>query len=190
MSIRTLAKRPAFVVAVMALMVIGVVWCISAGRANGPKSLDQRLYDVTSQIQCPACNGESVANSSSQVAADMRSVAREKLLEGNSEAQVLQYFRNRYGDTILESPPKQGFTLLIWWAPVLMLIAGLVILWTVAREWRARASGDARRAATDERGGELFTSDERDALRSLLRRELDAEEGFATGRTLASGGEK
>lgn len=176
MNMRSLLRRPSFVIAALILVAVGVVWGVSAARANQPKTLDQRLYDVTSQIQCPACNGESVADSSSQVAADMRSVAREKLAAGQSEAQVVQYFRDHYGDTILESPPKQGFTLLIWWAPVLMLLAGLAVLWSIGREWRARAVMERPAGIGD--ATPVFSNQERDALRALLQRELDAEEGL------------
>lgn len=185
-----LLRRPTFLIAVGVLVVIGGVWTVTAVSAAQPRTLDDRTLEVARQLQCPVCTGESVADSPSLAAADMRRLIRQQLAEGKSEQQVIEYFRTVYGDTILESPPKSGFTSLIWLTPLLMLLAGGVVVWTLAREWRAQASETQttprERGATNESlpvpfdgpFDEPLAEDERRALRAILLRELAAEEGL------------
>jgi hypothetical protein len=131
----------------------------------------------------------------------MRSLIREELSQGMSEQQVIAYFHARYGDEILESPPATGFTSLIWLAPLLIVLLGALLLLSVAREWRA-----VKRFALDaavESGGESthfganttspensskstsgMTSEERSRYLALLRRELEAEEGYSLEESL------
>lgn len=170
-------RRPSNLIAAVVFVAVGVFWAASAIHSARVQTLDQRVHDVASQIQCPACNGESVADSPSAIALSMRGVIRQKLTEGASEQEVLDYFQQRYGSGILESPPKQGFTSLIWLAPVLMFLAGLVVLGSVGREWRvARGAADLR---PDDVSPDTDLSDrERERYRRLLQRELDADEGL------------
>ena len=179
MTWRTMFRRPSFMIPIAVVLVIGVVWLVTAVSAAQPKSLDERTLEVAHQIQCPVCNGESVADSPSLKAAEMRAVIRQQLAEGRSEQQVLDYFSQVYGSDILESPPRQGFTSLIWIMPLLMLLAGTAAVVVLAREWQRQAPGAGRIVATDELGDDLTLSpDERQALTALLRREVAADEGL------------
>jgi cytochrome c-type biogenesis protein CcmH len=178
MSWRNLLLSRAFLASLALLLAIGVVWGVIAARTAGPPTLDDRVHDVAAQLQCPVChNGESAADSSSDEAAQMRAVIRQQLEAGWSERQIIQYFHERYGDAILESPPKQGFTTLIWIAPVLMLLAGLSVVVSAARVWRPVPESGA---AEDDRALDL-SPDERARLADVLHRELAAEEGFTPG---------
>jgi cytochrome c-type biogenesis protein CcmH len=178
---RRALRRPSNLIAAIVFVAVGVFWAAGAIQSARAQTLDQRVHDVASQIQCPACNGESVADSPSAIALSMRGVIRQKLSEGVSEQEVLDYFQQRYGAGILESPPKQGFTSLIWLAPVLMFLAGIVVLGSVGREWRvARVAADLR---PDDVSLDADLSDrERERYRRLLQRELDADEGLPVHR--------
>lgn len=179
MTWRTMLRRPTFTMPVAVVLLIGVVWLVTAISAAQPKTLDQRTLEVAQQIQCPVCNGESVADSPSLKAAEMRSVIRQQLADGRSEQQVLDYFQGVYGNDILESPPQQGFTSLIWLMPVLMLLAGGVAVVTVAREWQRQARvAAATQAREDDLDDVALSPDERQALTELLRREVAADEGL------------
>jgi len=179
MTWRTMLRRPAFIIPVAVVLLIGAVWLVTAISAAQPKTLDQRALEVAQQIQCPVCNGESVADSPSLKAAEMRNVIRQQLAEGRSEQQVLDYFQSVYGNDILESPPQQGFTSLIWLMPVLMLVAGAVAVFTVAREWQRQARlAAAPQAHEDDLDDVALSPSERQALTDLLRREVAADEGL------------
>ncbi len=172
-------RRPSFVIALAVVVVVGLVWGVAIARSAQPETLDQRVHDVASQLQCPVCNGESVADAPSPIAQEMRSVIREKLAAGDSEQQVLEYFRQRYGDSIMETPPWYGFTSLIWLAPVLMLLGGAVMLGSLARSWHAdRATTPSMALDADEDSASRMSEEERQRYLAQLRRELAADEGF------------
>lgn len=174
-------RRPSVIVAVLLALVIAVVWAVAVVHAAAPPSEDQRVYTIASQLQCPVCNGESVADAPTPIAEEMRSVIREKVREGWSDSQILAYFHTRYGDTILESPPFNGFTLIIWIAPLLVLLIGGFIVWTAGREWArgarpARAIAGAGAGSVARTGADTPYGAERDALLRELRRELELDD--------------
>ncbi|HEX9037213.1 MAG TPA: cytochrome c-type biogenesis protein [Ktedonobacterales bacterium] len=174
---RALLRKPTVLLGLVALVALATVWGVLLFRASQPETLDQRTRDVASQIQCPVCNGESVEDSPSGLAAEMRALIRQKLAQGESEAQVIQYFEARYGDTILESPPKTGFTVLIWLPPLLMLAVGAYLVFAVGREWGAPLAAVA--TANMELDEPLdLSDDERQRLRATLLRELERDEGI------------
>lgn len=178
MTWRMMLRRPAFIIPIGVVILIGAVWLVTAISAAQPKTLDERTLEVAQQIQCPVCNGESVADSPSLKAAEMRAVIRQQLAEGRSEQQVLDYFSQVYGNDILESPPRQGFTSLIWLMPVIMLAAGVAAVVAFAREWQRQAQVAGAASIEDEVDDAALSPDERKALTELLRREVAADEGL------------
>ena len=181
MNWRRWLRRPSVMVALGLLLALALVWGVTLARLAQPQSLDQRAHDVASQIQCPVCNGESVADSPSGLASEMRGLIRQKLAQGESEQQVIQYFEARYGDTILESPPAQGFTLMIWLPPVLMLALGTYVVFVLGREWAATPAPALVDDVAD--GEELapLSDEERRRLRETLLREMEEDEGMSLG---------
>jgi cytochrome c-type biogenesis protein CcmH len=140
MSWKRLVRTRSFVAAGAVLLVVIVVWSVALAQATRSRSLDDRVNDVASQLQCIPCQGESVADSPSTWAANVRAVIRAKLKHGESEQQVIQDMVNSYGERAREVPPLSGFTLIIWLGPVVMLLAGLFVVGGVARQWRAAAA--------------------------------------------------
>ncbi|HEV2054056.1 MAG TPA: cytochrome c-type biogenesis protein [Methylomirabilota bacterium] len=118
----------------------GVGWAAPAPAATQPapaatKVDEQTVRDVATQLRCVVCQTVSVADSPSETANQMRAIIRERLAAGDSPAQVLAYFVERYGDWILLSPPKSGFTLLVWVVPFVGLGIGLVLVAITVRRW-------------------------------------------------------
>jgi len=177
---RGLLRRPSVMVALGLLLALALVWGVTLFRAAQPKTLDQRTQEVASQLQCPVCNGESVADSPSGLASEMRSLIRQKLSQGQSEQQVIQYFEARYGDAILESPPVQGFTLMMWLPPIAMLALGAYVVFVLGREWSAASALAPATLEADDVGNDL-TDEERRRLREALLREMEQDEGLPLG---------
>ncbi len=96
-------------------------------------SVDQQMIRIADRLQCPICEGQSVAFSGSQLAGEMRNMILEKLEAGESEAAIMRYFIDRYGIKILREPPKTGLNLWLWLIPILGVAAGVVGL-----TWRLR----------------------------------------------------
>ena len=117
----------------------GVVWLFLASSlwlTGGAvaESIDEEAYAIASQLQCPICQGESVAASPSQLATQMRQVIRDQLGQGQSREAILQYFVDRYGEQILMAPPRNGFTAIAWIGPYVGLAAAIgFLVWTVRR---------------------------------------------------------
>lgn len=131
-------RRPLLLLLALVILV-GAAWSYVWLSRPAQGTLDQRVYDVASQLKCPVCQNESVADSSASIALQMRQVVREQLQEGKSEQQVLSYFAAHYGNSILLTPPQQGFNLLAWLMPVILLLLGMGLVGFVVRDWRAQA---------------------------------------------------
>lgn len=128
-------KRRTLLLALAIVMILAAIWSYVLLVAPVPESLDQRVHDVASQLKCPVCQGESVADSPSTISQQMRAVIRQKLQQGQSEQQIIQYFISRYGNSILWSPPRQGFTTLAWIIPIAIMLCGALLLVLVLRGW-------------------------------------------------------
>jgi cytochrome c-type biogenesis protein CcmH len=130
------------------LLALLLTWNVAAwlGSANvaiaqsvGGRDVSDETRRIASELQCPICEGLSVADSPSQLAVQMRGVIREKVEAGESREAILQYFVARYGENILMEPPRSGFTSVVWMAPWIALLGTLGFLgWKLRR--RAQAS--------------------------------------------------
>ena len=96
-------------------------------------ALATEMRRIAGQLQCPVCEGTTVADSHAAIAADMRNIVTEKLKAGQSEAQILQYFVDRYGVAVLREPPAKGIYAAVWWVPVAALVLGLGAVYAIAR---------------------------------------------------------
>lgn len=104
-------------------LVVAVVLHIIAGQAAA-QDLDARAQAIAAKLRCPVCQNESVADSPAELAAQMRTLIREKLAAGESEDQIVAYFVSKYGDWILLEPPRRGVLWIVWVAPALALLGG------------------------------------------------------------------
>ncbi|WP_296165400.1 cytochrome c-type biogenesis protein [uncultured Brevundimonas sp.] len=87
----------------------------------------QALFD---DIRCVVCQHEAIADSPAGIAGDMRGLVRDQIAAGASDQQIRQDLVRRYGDFVLFKPPVRGGTWLLWFGPlILMLAAGALILW-------------------------------------------------------------
>jgi cytochrome c-type biogenesis protein CcmH len=163
------------VLALLLVAAIAFVWWFAYLSHPRTTTLDQRVAEVASQLRCPICQGESVQDSPSELAQQMRAVIRQQLQEGRSEQEVIQYFVDRYGETILWNPPRQGFSLLVWLIPPAALLGGVVLIFFVLREWRQRRMDDARPASSPEETALSLSAPELDEELEGYRRELEAE---------------
>jgi len=135
---RTLGILVALAAALM-LMTLPVFAQSSAPAAPARAVSEQDVYEVAAQLRCVVCQTLSVADSPSEMASQMRGIVRERLAAGESPAQVRQYFVERYGDWILLAPPRRGFTLLVWLAPFVAVLAGVIIVAVRVSRWTRRA---------------------------------------------------
>ncbi len=89
--------------------------------------MEMRAREISKQLRCLVCQGEDIDESNAGLASDIRKLVRERLVKGDSDAAVLGFVQERYGDYVLMKPPVKPATWLLWSAPVLVLLAGICI---------------------------------------------------------------
>lgn len=113
-------------------------------RTEAPQ--EAQVREIGARLRCPVCQSENILDSQSGTAREMVVMLREQLAEGRSEAEIVEYFRSRYGDYVLLSPPASGFGGIIWLVPPLLLaVAGATWLLLVRRN--ASAARGTRQAS-------------------------------------------
>ena len=91
-------------------------------------ALEELTEEVSGLMRCPVCQGLSVADSPTPLAAAMKNEVRELLAAGYSREQVLDYFEQSYGEFIRLAPHARGFNLTVWLAPLALLLVGVALI--------------------------------------------------------------
>ena len=99
---------------------------------------ETRARSLQRQFRCLVCQGESIDESGSPFADDVRHLVRQQIADGNSDAQIADFLVARYGDFILMKPPLQADTWLLWLAPFLVLGLGGGVAWITVKKAAAR----------------------------------------------------
>ena len=95
-----------------------------------------RYQKLTSELRCLVCQNEAIADSSAALANDMREQVRSQIISGQTDAQILKYLTDRYGDFVLYKPPFKPVTLLLWLGPLLLVVIGLTLVLVFVRRSR------------------------------------------------------
>lgn len=120
---------------------------------------EQTFREITSQLRCPKCQNNSVADSNAMIAADMRLKVYELLRQGQSKQQIIDYMVARYGNFVSYEPPLTPGTIALWLIPALFIVAGATVVVTRAR--RRMTQSDA------------LSDEERERLAALLNKEKE-----------------
>ncbi len=117
-------------------------------------ALEARVQALSAELRCLVCQNQSLADSHAELALDLKNQVREQLRAGRSEAEVVDYLTDRYGDFVRYRPAFKPMTLLLWAGPVLLLLGGALLLHRSLRRsaWPAADSPAAADplVATDE----------------------------------------
>lgn len=126
---------------------------LSACAEERPLTLEERAQSIDKQLICPYCPAETIDQAQVPQAREMRSFVREKLAEGWTDQQILDYFSapERYGTRVLAEPPKSGPTLTIWLLPPAgFLLAGVILFFVLRSMRKGSVSEDPPAAAGSE----------------------------------------
>jgi cytochrome c-type biogenesis protein CcmH len=122
-------KRPANVLLLMMFMLLASPVPAAAEDVYSPRTLE-----IARRLQCPVCAGQPVADSNSELARQMRAIIEQKVQAGESDQQIIDFFVERYGQSVLVDPPKSGIGVGLWWMPVLVVTLGAVVVFTYLKE--------------------------------------------------------
>ena len=123
-------------------------WCVQAQAPLDTAALDVRVQKLSEELRCLVCQNQSLADSHADLAIDLKNQVREKMKQGASDAEVITFMTERYGDFVLYRPPMKATTLLLWFGPGLLLIAGLIALFMRLKR-RTQVQADAELSAAD-----------------------------------------
>ena len=113
----------------------------ACGGRESDVPLDVQAQAINQRLMCPVCPSETIDQSQVQLAQQMRTIVQEKLVAGESREEIFQFFVERYGESVLASPPRRGFNLLVWLVPPVALIVGGGVLYAVLRTMRRQSAG-------------------------------------------------
>jgi cytochrome c-type biogenesis protein CcmH len=101
-------------------------------------ALETRVQRLAEELRCLVCQNQTIADSHAGLAIDLKNQIREQLRAGRSDAEILDYMVERYGDFVLYRPPVKATTLLLWAGPFLLLAAGALVTVVAVRRRKPR----------------------------------------------------
>jgi cytochrome c-type biogenesis protein CcmH len=134
----------------------------------------ERYHVLVDELRCPKCQNQNLSGSNSPIAKDLRRELHRLLKEGKSDKEIKQYMVARYGEYILYRPRLSNKTLLLWAAPLSLLLLGLALLLIVVRRRHQAAgtvSASATVAATD--SANELSAEEQARLNKILETDND-----------------
>lgn len=141
-----MAQQPEEVAVAPPSLVVGE----PAGTPLSGEALEAETERVASLVRCPVCQGLSIKDSPAPMAVKMKREVHALLAEGYTEKQILSYFERSYGEFVLLAPPLRGINWLVWLAPGILLLVGIVIIVWLFRRSRAPAAEPAESGAGED----------------------------------------
>lgn len=130
-------------------------WAVQPDEMLTDPVLESRAREISRDIRCPVCQGETIDDSNAPISRDLRLIIRERLVAGDSDAEVVDYIVARYGEGVLFNPPAEGANLVLWLAGPALLLAGIAVALAAGR----------RRVAPDV----VLTTEEESRLKEILK---------------------
>ena len=106
---------------------------IDTERAFEDPAQQARYEKLARELRCLVCRSETIADSNAELARDLRRQLRELMAAGKSDQEIMQYMTDRYGDYVLYKPPLAARTVLLWAAPMLLVLGGAIAAVVVIR---------------------------------------------------------
>ena len=127
--------------------------------------LELRYQQLSAELRCPKCQNQNIADSNAPIAQDLRRLLYQQLEAGADDEQILDYMVARYGEFVRYRPSFSGATVMLWLAPVLLLLAGIVVAIVTLRTRRVRVATVADELSDQEREQlqELLAKTEKDS---------------------------
>ncbi|WP_187376658.1 cytochrome c-type biogenesis protein [Histophilus somni] len=121
---------------------------------------EKDYHSLTQELRCPQCQNNNIADSNASIAVDMRAKVYELLQKGQNKQQIIDYMVERYGSFVTYNPPVTGSTIILWVAPLALMILGVVIV-------LRRKSGSSSKSAVEAQPN--LTQEQQKRLEELLK---------------------
>ncbi|MBY5671843.1 cytochrome c-type biogenesis protein CcmH [Rhizobium leguminosarum] len=144
--------------AVALLLMAAPAFAVNPDEVLADPALEARARALSAELRCMVCQNQSIDDSNADLAKDLRLLVRERISDGDSDEAVLNYIVSRYGEFVLLKPRVSVKTVLLWGAPVLLVLAGGLSLLVFARKRAGKPTGSK------------LTADEQAKLSELLKK--------------------
>jgi cytochrome c-type biogenesis protein CcmH len=114
-------------------LTLSPAWAVQPDEMLADPVLESRARAISRDIRCPVCQGETIDDSNAPISRDLRLIIRERLVAGDTDAEVVNYIVARYGEGVLFNPPAEGVNLVLWLAGPALLLAGIAVALTANR---------------------------------------------------------
>lgn len=109
------------------MRILAAFFLVLAAFADAPlpdPAQEAEAQALMKELRCLVCQSQSIADSDAEMAADMRALVRERIADGEEPQEIRNYLIRRYGDWVTFSPPARGPHLILWLAPLLLILGG------------------------------------------------------------------
>lgn len=105
-------------------------------------AVEKRVTALSQELRCLVCQNQTIADSQAGLAVDLKNQIREKIAQGMSDSQIVDYMVERYGDFVLYRPPVKATTMLLWFGPITLLVVGVFVLFRYLARRRKEQPAD------------------------------------------------
>jgi cytochrome c-type biogenesis protein CcmH len=126
-------KRLRCIALCLMLTVSAPAFAVQPDEVLSDSALEARARALSQELRCLVCQNQSIDDSDALLARDLRLILRERLKNGDSDKQALDFIVARYGEFVLLRPPLGWHTALLWLTPGLLMVAGVITLFAVGR---------------------------------------------------------
>ncbi|TBZ49416.1 cytochrome c-type biogenesis protein [Rhizobium leguminosarum] len=138
------------------LLMAAPAFAVNPDEVLADPALEARARALSAELRCMVCQNQSIDDSNADLAKDLRLLVRERITDGDSDEAVLNYVVSRYGEFVLLKPRVGMKTVLLWGAPVLLVLAGGLSLLVFARKRAGKPTGSKLTADEQARLSELL----------------------------------
>ena len=123
------------------ITVIASFFAVSSANAQDGQPgypTDNDILRVAKQLYCPVCPNTPLDVCETKACQDWRAQIRDQLAQGWTDQQIIDYFVTQYGERVLAEPQRKGFTSLVWFLPLIVVLVGIGIVYEVLKNWRVQ----------------------------------------------------
>lgn len=113
------------------------VFSIEPDEILSDSKLENRARNLSKGIRCLVCQNQSIDDSDSELAKDLRKIIRIKIVEGKKDKEINDFLVEKYGNFILMKPPFYSETFLLWSSPFIIVFIGFIIIFFSLKKTRS-----------------------------------------------------